>query len=150
MAGQGFPPNPGREPSRRGNKKDFRVVEFEPGTQPKLPSRWRVVDGKRVRGSWPKVTVGWWEMWAGHPLAEEFSDSDWSFLLDTALIHAAVWDGDLKMMSELRLRVAKFGVTPEDRARLRIQFAHADEADEKRGTRQASSKSRRPGLRLAE
>ena len=36
------------------------------------------------------------------------------------------------MAGELRLRVAKHGATQEDRARLRITFAAADEADEKR------------------
>lgn len=149
MAGRGFAPNPSRQPSRAGNKKEFRVVEFEPGVRPELPSFSIETDGELVDFVWPQTTVDWWDMWAGHPLAEEFSDSDWSFLLDTALLHAAVWRGELKLMPELRLRVAKFGVTPEDRARLRVQFAAADEADEKRGTRQ-SSKSRRPGLRLAE
>jgi hypothetical protein len=40
------------------------------------------------------------------------------------------------LASELRLRMAKFGATPEDRARLRIVFADADEKDEKRASRQ--------------
>ena len=53
------------------------------------------------------------------------------------------------MAAELRLRVAKFGATPEDRARLRIQFAQADEADSKRPEKRAGG-SRREGLRLAE
>ena len=33
------------------------------------------------------------------------------------------------LTGELRLRVAKFGATPEDRARLRITFAVADSAE---------------------
>jgi hypothetical protein len=71
-------------------------------------------------------------MWARSPQSELFTESDWSELLDTALLHARLWRGEVSVASELRLRVAKFGATPEDRARLRIQFAQADEADAKR------------------
>src|SRR5699024_12788680 len=67
------------------------------------------------------------------PQAEHFGSTDWSFLLDTAILHANLWvNGDTTVLPELRLRVAKFGATPEDRARLRMQFAEADEADLRR------------------
>jgi hypothetical protein len=81
---------------------------------------------------WPAQTVAWWRMWDESPLSAEFTANDWSELMDTALIHARLWSGDIKAAAELRLRVAKFGATPEDRARLRITFAQADQADEKR------------------
>lgn len=87
-------------------------------------------------------------MWGEHPLSQDFTDLEWQYLLDTALIHAAAWGGDLKAMPELRLRCAKFGVTPEDRARLRIQFATAEIAESGARTRQPTV--RPPGLRLAE
>ncbi|OLT75211.1 hypothetical protein AWB96_15975 [Mycobacteroides chelonae] len=70
-------------------------------------------------------------MWKDSPLSSEFTSTDWSELLDTAVLHARYWSGDVKVAAELRLRVAKFGATPEDRARLRIQFAAANEADKK-------------------
>ncbi len=90
-------------------------------------------------------------MWRDSPLSSEFTASDWSFLADTALLHARLWMGQTTVAPELRLRVAKFGATPEDRARLRITFAQADEADEKRGTRQPStSRDRYQNLRLAD
>ena len=65
-------------------------------------------------------------MWRESPLSAEYTETDWSFLLDTAYMHALYWKGDHRVAAELRLRVAKFGATPEDRARLRIQFAVAD------------------------
>lgn len=71
-------------------------------------------------------------MWGRSPQSELFTESDWSELLDTACFHARLWRGEVSVGPELRLRVAKFGATPEDRARLRIQFAQADEADAKR------------------
>jgi hypothetical protein len=73
-------------------------------------------------------------MWGRSAQSELFTESDWSELLDTALLHARLWRGEVSVAPELRLRVAKFGATPEDRARLRIQFAQADEADSKRPT----------------
>jgi hypothetical protein len=106
------------------------------GTQPTLP------DLPEDR-QWPPATVWWWTMWGRSPQAELMTDTDWSFLLDTALIHARFWDGDLSVAAELRLRVAKFGATLEDRARLRIQFADADQADAARTAPQAPSRQRR-------
>ena len=68
-------------------------------------------------------------MWAESPLSTDYTDVDWEFLMDTALLHARYWKGDVRLGPELRLRVAKFGATPEDRARLRITFAVADSAE---------------------
>ncbi|EME14798.1 hypothetical protein G419_25267 [Rhodococcus triatomae BKS 15-14] len=91
--------------------------------------------------------MAWWSMWAESPLAVEFTANDWSELLDTAVLHAALWSGDHKVAAELRLRVAKFGATPEDRARLRITFAAADEAYDKREKPTRGSDGRYAGLR---
>lgn len=86
------------------------------------------VEDDEVRGpelpggiEWPVVTLAWWGTWRRSPQAAKFTDTDWDFLVDTALLHARFWKGDEKVAGELRLRVAKFGATPEDRARLRMQ-----------------------------
>ncbi|WP_331914071.1 hypothetical protein [Streptomyces sp.] len=70
---------------------------------------------------WPAPTVAWWETWRTSPQAASLTATDWDFLTDTALLHARFWAGDAKVAAELRLRVAKFGATPEDRMRLRMQ-----------------------------
>ncbi len=80
-------------------------------------------------------------MWNESPLSKEFTSTDWYELLDAALLHTNLWSGNVKVASELRLRVAKFGATPEGRARLRITFAEADRA-EPRPRRPNVSKSR--------
>lgn len=69
---------------------------------------------------WPTATRSWWLTWRRSPQAQAFTDTDWSFLLDTATLHAEFWLGDRSVAAELRLRVAKFGATPEDRARLKM------------------------------
>ena len=130
------------------------VYVADPVEQPELPE-FDVsveVDGDLVsqRFVWPEATRRWWTTWGAEPLAADFTATDWDFLLDTALIHAKVWGfGDLKLLAELRLRVAKMGATGEDRARLRVTYAQADEADEKRSASRpvGSSRERRGPLK---
>jgi hypothetical protein len=129
------PKDPSTRARRNADPIPGTVLAFIPGVQPELPRRFETadVDGAPIRREidWPERTVEWWGMWGDSAIAEKFTASDWEFLLDTAAIHAAFWDGDLKQAPELRQRVAKFGATPEDRARLRISYAAADEADER-------------------
>lgn len=147
MAGRG--PQP-KDPSRRARTNadpiPLRVLTSTPVTQPDLPDFEIEVDGEPVSFSWPTRTQQWWQMWADSPLSAEFTSTDWSELLDTSLLHARLWRGDHKVAGELRLRVAKFGATPEDRARLRITFAQADEA-ESHPVPAPSSRARRGGLK---
>jgi len=137
-----------KDPDRRarGNKDPvpLRVIKAEPVEQPDLPFA-DITEDSLIEWKWPAQTIEWWRMWRDSPLSDSFTASDWSVLLDTALIHAAVWRGDLKLAGELRLRVAKFGATPEDRARLRITFAQADAAESDAPAR-PSSRDRRGGL----
>lgn len=107
----------------------------QPVKQPALPVIEQVVvdefgESHKKRFHWPSVTKRWWKMWGESPLSAEYTETDWAFLMDTAYLHALYWKGDHKVAGELRLRVAKFGATPEDRARLRIQFAVADTLEE--------------------
>jgi hypothetical protein len=118
MAGRGPAPglNPNRKvPEERRNRNkpaQAEVVAADGGVHgPALPDT----------HEWPAATLAWWETWRSSALAARFTDTDWSFLLDTAVLHADFWLGDRGVASELRLRVAKFGATPEDRARLRVE-----------------------------
>lgn len=134
MAGRGPAPKANKI-RRNADPVEGRVIQVHRAEQPALPD----VPGHE----WPAATVEWWSMWGRSPLADNFTENDWSELLDAALLHARVWgDGELKHLPELRLRVAKYGATPEDRARLRITFAQADEADEKRTMPQPESQAR--------
>ena len=127
MAGRGPAPKPADQRVRRNaDPSALRVIESDPVGQPELPE---LMPGGEP---WPAQTVEWWRMWGEDPLSSEFRSTDWSELLDTAVIHGRYWSGEIKLAGELRLRTGKFGATAEDRARLRIQFAAADEADDKR------------------
>lgn len=139
MAGRGPAPKHAGARARRNKTPEMRVVAGQLASQPALPSRVvRGPDGKLV--GWPKQTRDWWRWWGQSPLSDDFGATDWSFLLDTALLHAQYWLGDLGVAGELRLREAKLGATPEDRLRLRIQFETADEAAAKGEQRRAAKK----------
>jgi hypothetical protein len=78
-------------------------------------------DGRPVE--WHPMTAKWWETWRRSPQAKLFNGTDWDFLLDTALMHHMMWaKGRWDFASEVRLRAAKFGATPEDRARLKMEI----------------------------
>lgn len=140
MAGMGPAPKPkGRKARRNADPVPATILRFEEAEQPPLPPN----------QAWPEETIEWWKMWAESPQAETFGSTDWAFLLDTALLHAMLWgNGDISVLPELRIRVAKFGATPEDRARLRMQFAEADEADRKRPEGVQSARQRRGDLKV--
>lgn len=143
MPGIGPPPKPASQRARRNkDATPTTVLRFERADQPALPPA--MPDGE----PWPARTVEWWAQWAGDPRAEHFDRAAWESLLDTAVIHGAYWAGDLKQAAELRLRVASYGVTPADRARLRMVFAEADDADGGKGAAGPVSRERYGDLRV--
>ena len=87
------------------------VVTAEAEVRPGVAGRVRVA----------AATLKWWDTWRTSAQAPMFTDTDWSFLTDTAVLHGEFWAGNRNVAAELRLRGSKFGATPEDRARLRIE-----------------------------
>lgn len=71
---------------------------------------------------WADQTRIWWDNWRRSPQAQTFTETDWDFLLDTAMLHTQFWDGDTSVAAEMRLRVAKMGATHGDRQALRIKI----------------------------
>ena len=125
MAGRGPAPGQGAKPADQRRRRNTPTTE-----------RFEVVtaDGE-LRGEelpdtyeWPAATLAWWKTWRTSAQASKFTETDWSFLLDTAVLHAEFWMGNRALASELRLRAAKFGATPEDRARLKIEVGNPDAA----------------------
>jgi len=113
MAGRGPAPKDVTERRRRNKPATTKLVVHADGqlAGPDLPDTFE----------WPDATLTWWKTWRASAQAKTFTDTDWSFLLDTAVLHADYWLGDRSVAGELRLRAAKFGATPEDRARLKIE-----------------------------
>lgn len=85
--------------------------------------------GKREQ--WHPQTVRWWQSWRRSPQGVKMmTEPDWDYLLDTALLHHQMWMSGGKnseRAAEIRLRVATFGATPADRARLRMEIEIPEE-----------------------
>lgn len=122
MAGRGKAP---KDPSRlrRPNSVEPQtvIVPDDELRGPELPAGvLGEEDGELVE--WHPMTRLWWDSWRTSAQAQTFTDTDWLFLIDTALMHHTMWaKGRWEFASEVRLRAAKFGATPEDRARLKIK-----------------------------
>ena len=129
MAGKGAAP-------RASTPGSYRVIQAEPAKEPPLPSLVRYVvdefgEKHKQKFRWHPMTRKWWKMWGESPLAESFTANDWDELLQAAMLHSRYWRGDTKAAAELRIRVAKFCATPEDRSRLRIALTTAEEKEKK-------------------
>ena len=78
------------------------------------------------------------------------TDTDWDFLLDTALMHHTMWaKARWEFAAELRLRAAKFGATPEDRMRLRLTVQTPGEQPKEQAGSPAEVTARRRNLHIA-
>jgi hypothetical protein len=136
MAGRGAAPKPVLSRANDQARRDAAIAKISSDNVlrgPALPS-----------GDWPDRTKSWWKTWRTSPMAQTFGQTDWDFLLDTALLHAEMWNGNLSVAAELRIRMAKFGATPEDRMRLKISID--TEADAAKETVQAMPTDRRRRL----
>lgn len=146
MAGRG--PAPKGNAVRRNAAVGAKVIQIKPssGTR-ELPDDLLPEDD-----TWHPATLRWWSRWSRSELAKDLPDVDWSELEATALLHHEFMKKrSFTLAGELRLRMQKFGATPEDRNRLRITVAQADEADDKRAhTTGAPARRRRGALKAAE
>jgi hypothetical protein len=124
MAGRGPAPKDPTKRRRRNAADPETVITPDDETRgPELPEGVLGVDTKTGElYEWHPMTVAWWQTWRESAQASTFTATDWSFLIDTALMHHSMWDkGQWTLAAEVRLRAAKFGATPEDRARLKLK-----------------------------
>lgn len=71
---------------------------------------------------WHPRTLAWWQTWRTSAQARTFLPTDWDALSEAALLHTRMWNGEVSVAPELRLRVAKFGATLEDRLKLKLSI----------------------------
>ena len=140
------PPKPPERRARR-NKDPIatRLFEVDPTDPYPLPDD--LLPDDEV---WHPATLRWWRRWCESPLAVDLPAVDWSELEACAVLHHEYMrKRTFTLASELRLRMAAFGSTPLDRARLRYQVAVADEKEVSRPARSgSSSRARYEGLQV--
>ncbi|MFF4245236.1 hypothetical protein ACFYY2_12265 [Streptomyces sp. NPDC001822] len=71
-----------------------------------------------------------WRTWATSPQAGNWAETDWAELEITVKLTDAFYGGDVKLAGEIRQRVAKWGATTEDRARLRMSLEDTEDQDQ--------------------
>lgn len=132
MAGRGPAP---KDQSRRARKNadpiPLRVVHADPAVQPELSDLLGEVN-PLTGTQWQKATLTFWRQLGEFPTTANLQAAQWSSLARAMAIDDAMVAGETKLAGEARLRLAKYGIDPDDLARLRIQIVQADEAEEKR------------------
>ncbi|MFJ6237923.1 hypothetical protein ACIQH0_28035 [Streptomyces griseus] len=124
MAGRGpAPKDPSKRRRRNAADPETVIVPDDELRGPELPEGVLGVNTKTGElTEWHPMTRTWWDTWRKSAQAQTFTATDWAFLVDTALMHHAMWEkGQWTLAAEVRLRAAKFGATPEDRARLKLK-----------------------------
>lgn len=149
MAGVGRPPK-----GTRSRERDTRRREDETTTLtategevhgPELPPE--ALNGE----PWHPNTIKLWETLRRSPLLADEPELGWTFLLDTMLMHHQMWTkGRFEFAGELRLRLAKFGATPEDRMRLKVKIQTPEKPENAKPETDTDTASRRKGLRIAQ
>ncbi len=132
MAGRGpAPKDPSKRRRRNAAEPETTITPDDELRGPELPAGvLGEEDGEPVQ--WHPMTQLWWDSWRGSAQAQTFVQTDWLFLIDTALMHHTMWaKGRWEFASEVRLRAAKFGATPEDRARLKLKVDDPTNAPQK-------------------
>ena len=74
-------------------------------------------------------TKAWWRRIARMPHCRLWSESDWEFALETALVADALFYGRTTAATELRQREKVLGTTVDARRDLRIRYVEAGEVD---------------------
>lgn len=119
MAGVGPAPKAQRQRERDTDTRELVKADGKLGGFP-LPEG--VLPGG-PNEEWHPQTKVMWEEWRSSPQSQRMATGvDWQFMLDTALMHHMMWSkGRWDFAGEVRIRMAKFGATPEDRLRIKLE-----------------------------
>jgi hypothetical protein len=72
---------------------------------------------------WHAQTRALWAELRRSPLMQHEPNLTWQFMIDTAALHSLMWsNARWDLAPELRLRLAKIGIAPEDRQRLKLRI----------------------------
>lgn len=82
---------------------------------------------------WHRLTQAWWRSVWQSPMASEYLDTDTHGLARLAMVIDDYYQsGDVKLLSEIRLQEARFGLSPVDRSRLQWEVQKGEEAERRR------------------
>ena len=139
MAGNGPPPKDAAKRARRNAEPvPLRVVVVTPAEQPSLVDA--VGELNPATGlPWSSGTLLLWDALGEIPTTSNLVAAQWLLLARAMILDDALLNGSVSAASEARLQLAKFGVAPDDVARLRFSFAQADQAEARAPVRRSAS-----------
>lgn len=141
MAGRGPAPKPAHLRQRR-NKKPGAATLTAPTEGVKIPTLPNPMPGE---WKWHRLTRVWWRSVWSSPMAGEYLDSDIPGLARLAMLVDLFYKtADPKLMAEIRLQEARFGLSPVDRSRLQWEIEKGEEAESKRKSKKAGAKNDKP------
>lgn len=116
MAGNGPPPKGTRVRERDTPATIATVVVSDELAGPDLP-----LDILAEGETWHPQTLRWWDNLRRLSHLRWETPAGWDVMIDTAYLHHKMWTYNrTDLAAEVRLRTAQFGITPADRARLRM------------------------------
>jgi hypothetical protein len=118
-------PQPKDNAVRRNVHSHAQQLPAEPQKGRELPKALGIKTGGAKR---------FWMTWASAPQTATWAETDWAELELTCKLVDGFFLGDLKLAGEIRQRVAKWGATVEDRARLRMSIDKHPEGTEEPDT----------------
>ena len=149
MAGNGPPP---KDPSKRARKNadivPIRRVEIQPAMQPALVEAIGELN-PATDAPWTSGTLLLWDALGEIPTTSNLVTAQWLLLARAMILDDALLSGSMSAAAEARLQLAKFGIAPDDVARLRYQFALADDMEQKSVKRAPASRDRFVGMTVA-
>lgn len=117
---------------QRPKPDDQRIRRNKP-VYDKMPLQWDgITRGPTLPTSykWSPQTKKWWKALRNSPQAAVCIESDWWFLIDTALLYDKMWKNaetisaaELKSLSsEFRIRMSAYATTWDDRLKMRVEI----------------------------
>jgi len=130
MAGRGPAPKvPDQRARRNKPATPLRMITVVPDAQPSLKEA--IGSRNPMTGkAWHAATLRLWESLGSFPTTRGLLMAQWLMLARAMMLDDAVMEGDARFASEARLQIAKFGITPDDVARLRFVLAQAEGAED--------------------
>jgi hypothetical protein len=139
MAGHGpAPKDVSKRARRNADPVPLRVVVVTPAVQPSLVDAIGELN-PATEAPWNAGTLLLWDALGEIPTTANLVTAQWLLLARAMILDDALLSGSLSAASEARLQLSKFGIAPDDVARLRFSFAQADQAEARAPRKRSSS-----------